>query len=165
MKLYFGHVETPFGAAAAAVDDAGGLVEFTFLNGVMARHWAHEGKAEHAPARLRDVARQIDEFFSRRRTVFTLPLNPPGTDFQKRVWRGLCAIPFGETLSYQALATRLGQPTATRAVGLANGRNPIALIVPCHRVIGKNGSLTGYGGGLELKRRLLDFEMPSLFAR
>ena len=164
MQLWFSHIETPFGSAAATVDDDGGLVEFTFLNGVMNNLYSHEGKAERAPERLKEVARQVDDFFTRKRTRFDLALNPIGTDFQKRVWQALCAIPSGETISYQTLATRLGDTKATRAVGLANGRNPVALIIPCHRVIGKNGALTGYGGGLDLKRKLLAFEAPSLFA-
>ncbi|MBK7976961.1 MAG: methylated-DNA--[protein]-cysteine S-methyltransferase [Deltaproteobacteria bacterium] len=89
---------------------------------------------------------------------FTVPLAPAGTPFQLRVWEALRAIPFGTTQSYREVAIRIGQPTATRAVGLANGRNPIAVIVPCHRVIGADGSLTGYGGGLRRKRILLDHE-------
>ncbi|MGZ3306511.1 MAG: methylated-DNA--[protein]-cysteine S-methyltransferase, partial [Asticcacaulis sp.] len=89
-------------------------------------------------------------------------LKPAGTPFQQRVWAALCEIPFGETISYQQLAYRVGDVKATQAVGAANGKNPIALIIPCHRVIGKDGSLTGYGGGLGLKRQLLDFETPPL---
>ena len=91
-------------------------------------------------------------------TTFDLPLALHGTPFQRRVWAALCTIPYGETLSYGQLAERLGVPTAARAVGLANGRNPVGIIVPCHRVVGANGSLTGYGGGLDRKRRLLAFE-------
>lgn len=164
MDLFFARMDTPFGPAAATVDDDGGLVEFTFLNGVMNNLYSHDGKARHAPERLHNVIAQVGDFFARRRTVFDLKLAPVGTEFQKRVWRALVDIPCGETISYQTLATRLGDARATRAVGLANGRNPVALIIPCHRVIGKNGSLTGYGGGLDLKRGLLAFEAPSLFA-
>lgn len=91
-------------------------------------------------------------------TTFDLPLALRGTPFQRRVWSALGTIPYGETLSYGQLAERLGVPTAARAVGLANGRNPVGIIVPCHRVVGANGSLTGYGGGLDRKRRLLAFE-------
>ncbi len=163
MDLFFAHMKTPFGPAAATVDGDGGLVEFTFLNGTMNNLYSHEAKARLAPERLRGVAAQVDEFFARRRTVFDLKLAPIGTAFQKRVWRDLVDIRYGETISYQTLATRLGDAKAARAVGLANGRNPVALIIPCHRVIGKNGSLTGYGGGLDLKRGLLAFEAPSLF--
>lgn len=91
-------------------------------------------------------------------TTFDLPLALRGTPFQRRVWAALRTIPYGETVSYGQLAERLGAPSASRAVGLANGRNPVGIIVPCHRVVGANGSLTGYGGGLDRKRRLLAFE-------
>jgi methylated-DNA-[protein]-cysteine S-methyltransferase len=105
-----------------------------------------------------EARRQLQEYFEGRRREFDLVLAPEGTTFQRRVWDELCRIPFGTTISYRALAERIGQPAATRAVGLANGRNPIAIVVPCHRVIGANGSLTGYGGGLERKRYLLALE-------
>ncbi|OAA25766.1 methylated-DNA-(protein)-cysteine S-methyltransferase [Frankia sp. EI5c] len=107
---------------------------------------------------LAAAARQLDEYFAGRRTTFDLPLRPAGTDFQRRVWSALREIPYAETVSYGDLAHRLGQPGASRAVGLANGRNPISIIVPCHRVIGSDGSLTGYGGGLDRKRQLLALE-------
>jgi methylated-DNA-[protein]-cysteine S-methyltransferase len=102
--------------------------------------------------------RQLVEYFAGTRTDFDLPLTPHGTSFQRQVWTGLCRIPYGETISYGELAEHLGQPSAARAVGLANGRNPIGIIIPCHRVIGANGGMTGYGGGLERKRFLLDLE-------
>lgn len=105
-----------------------------------------------------EVIRQLDEYFAGGRTEFDLPLRPAGTPFQRTVWAALREIPYGETISYGQLADRIGKPTASRAVGLANGKNPIGIIVPCHRVVGANGSLTGYGGGLERKRHLLDFE-------
>jgi len=101
---------------------------------------------------------ELTEYFAGTRTAFTVPLDPEGTPFQKRVWDALCTIPFGETRSYRDIADFIGQPTATRAVGLANGRNPIGIIVPCHRVIGRDGSLTGYAGGLAAKSWLLDHE-------
>jgi methylated-DNA-[protein]-cysteine S-methyltransferase len=101
---------------------------------------------------------QLGDYFAGRRRDFDLPLAPAGTEFQQRVWAALQEIPYGETWSYLELATRIGNPKACRAVGLANGRNPIAVVVPCHRVIGANGSLTGYGGGMERKRVLLDLE-------
>jgi methylated-DNA-[protein]-cysteine S-methyltransferase len=104
------------------------------------------------------AARQLGEYFAGRRTVFDLPLAPAGTQFQRRVWAALQAIPYGQTSSYGQLAQAVGSPSASRAVGLANGRNPIAVVVPCHRVIGADGSLTGYGGGLERKRYLLGLE-------
>ncbi|MFN0130419.1 MAG: methylated-DNA--[protein]-cysteine S-methyltransferase [Verrucomicrobiales bacterium] len=101
---------------------------------------------------------QLNEYFAGRRREFDVPLAAAGTDFQQRVWAALATIPFGETRSYGDIARSLGQPGASRAVGLANGQNPISIIVPCHRVIGANGTLTGYGGGLERKRWLLEHE-------
>jgi len=102
--------------------------------------------------------RQLDEYFAGQRREFELPLRLGGTEFQRRVWGELEEIPYGETWSYGQLASRIGKPRASRAVGLANGRNPISIVVPCHRVIGADGSLTGYGGGLERKRWLLAHE-------
>ncbi len=102
--------------------------------------------------------RQLREYFAGERNVFDLPLRLEGTDFQKRVWEQLLLIPFGETCSYGDIAHRLGDPKLTRAVGLANGSNPIAIVVPCHRVIGASGALTGFGGGLRNKAILLDLE-------
>lgn len=163
MGFYFSHIDTLVGMAAAAVDDDGALLEFTFLNGEMSNHFSRPDQAEHAPQKLEHVARQVHEFFDRKRTDFTLDLKPHGTPFQQKVWRALCDIPFGETWSYQRIAVATGDIKATQAVGAANGKNPIALIIPCHRVIGKNGTLTGYGGGLPLKQKLLDFETPLLF--
>jgi len=107
---------------------------------------------------LAEAARQLDEYFAGERRTFDLPLAPRGTPFQQRVWSALRDMPYGATTSYGALALRLGDPNATRAVGAANGRNPISIIVPCHRVIGASGSLTGFGGGLERKRWLLEHE-------
>jgi methylated-DNA-[protein]-cysteine S-methyltransferase len=101
---------------------------------------------------------QLREYFTGQRTKFDLPMALHGTTFQRRVWAALQDIPYGGTVSYGQLADRIGQPTASRAVGLANGRNPISIVVPCHRVVGATGSLTGYGGGIERKQHLLDFE-------
>jgi methylated-DNA-[protein]-cysteine S-methyltransferase len=105
-----------------------------------------------------DVRSQLGEYFAGERREFDLPLDMVGNPFELRVWEELQTIPYGETASYGQIAQRIGNPGAPRAVGLANGRNPIAVIVPCHRVIGADGSLTGYGGGLERKRLLLDLE-------
>jgi methylated-DNA-[protein]-cysteine S-methyltransferase len=107
---------------------------------------------------LAAAVRQLNEYFAGRRREFDLPLRLHGTVFQTRVWHELAAIPYGQTWSYGQLARRINQPSASRAVGLANGRNPISILVPCHRVIGADGSLTGYGGGLERKRWLLAHE-------
>lgn len=101
---------------------------------------------------------QLMEYFAGNRKTFDLPLAPAGTPFQKKVWEALCTIPYGETKSYQDIAVQIGTPKGCRAVGMANNRNPIAIIVPCHRVIGKNGSMVGYGGGLWIKEWLLNHE-------
>ncbi|MGZ3305196.1 MAG: methylated-DNA--[protein]-cysteine S-methyltransferase [Asticcacaulis sp.] len=162
MDLFFAYIATPFGPAAAAVNSDDELVEFSFLNTHSTTLFARSDRAVHDPKRLVDVSSQIYEYFEHKRREFTLKLKPSGTPFQQRVWAALCEIPFGETISYQQLAYRVGDVKATQAVGAANGKNPIALIIPCHRVIGKDGSLTGYGGGLGLKRQLLDFETPPL---
>jgi methylated-DNA-[protein]-cysteine S-methyltransferase len=114
---------------------------------------------ERAPEPFVEVQAQLREYFAGERTAFELALNLDGGAFECRVWRALQEIPYGETISYGELARRIGAPSAARAVGLANGRNPIAVIVPCHRVIGANGALTGYGGGLERKRILLELEL------
>ena len=112
----------------------------------------------HDPEALAEPARQLAEYFAGERTEFELALRPQGTAFQQAVWAKLLEIPYGETTSYGAIANDLGDLRKVRAVGLANGRNPISIVVPCHRVIGADGSLTGYGGGLERKRHLLDLE-------
>jgi methylated-DNA-[protein]-cysteine S-methyltransferase len=110
-------------------------------------------------ARVQD---QLAEYFAGTRREFELPLAPEGTEFQHRVWHTLRAIPFGATISYMELARRIGEPAAIRAVGSANGRNPIPVIIPCHRVIGSDGSMIGFGGGIELKKRLLQLEQMAL---
>jgi methylated-DNA-[protein]-cysteine S-methyltransferase len=107
---------------------------------------------------LREAERQLKEYFAGKRTSFDLPLDFQGTDFQKRVWKALLKIPFGETRSYAQIARALGKPSAMRAVGAANGKNPISIIAPCHRVIGKDGTLTGFAGGLKAKAHLLALE-------
>jgi methylated-DNA-[protein]-cysteine S-methyltransferase len=112
----------------------------------------------HDPGALAEAARQLGEYFAGRRTTFELDLDPRGTAFEQRVWRALLDIPFGSTTTYGELARALGTPRGARAVGLANGRNPLAIVVPCHRVIGSDGRLTGYAGGLERKQALLALE-------
>jgi len=113
-----------------------------------------------------DVREQLTEYFAGDRREFTLPRNPVGTGFQKKVWAALADIPYAETTSYGTVAATIGSPAASRAVGLATGQNPISIIVPCHRVVGANGALTGYGGGLDAKRWLLAHELAhaGLFA-
>jgi methylated-DNA-[protein]-cysteine S-methyltransferase len=112
---------------------------------------------------LRAAAAQVGEYFARERKEFDLALAPEGTAFQRAVWEQLRLIPYGTTITYGELARRVGNPNASRAVGLANGRNPISIVVPCHRVIGANGALTGFGGGMDAKRTLLDLESGALF--
>ena len=116
-------------------------------------------------AALAAVTGQLREYFAGDRLTFDLPLSPAGSPFQLKVWMALRDIPYGRTTTYGELAAEIGQPTASRAVGLANGRNPLAVIVPCHRVIGANGTLTGFGGGLERKRWLLEHERAVRAAR
>ena len=119
---------------------------------------APQGAVERWTPFLRGVAKQINEYLSGKRQKFDIPLKLSGTDFQLSVWNALLTIPYGETRSYRDIAEQIGNPRSCRAVGMANNRNPIAIIVPCHRVIGADGSLTGFGGGLELKQQLLDLE-------
>lgn len=120
------------------------------------RRWGDvvEGDNEHT----RQAARELAEYFAGGRRTFTVPVDMRGTDFQRKAWEALLAIPYGETRSYGQQAAMLGNPLASRAVGLANGSNPVSIIVPCHRVIGSNGKLTGYGGGLDRKQALLEME-------
>jgi methylated-DNA-[protein]-cysteine S-methyltransferase len=110
------------------------------------------------PRAIADAARQLKEYFRGERTEFDLPLAPDGTPFQRKVWKALLRIPYGETVSYGQVARWIGMPEASRAVGAANGRNPLPIAVPCHRVIGSSGKLTGYGGGLDIKEALLALE-------
>lgn len=111
---------------------------------------------------IRKAFAQLDEYFSGKRQVFELPLNPVGTPFQRKVWDALCGIPYAQTVSYGEIAKRIGNPKASRAVGLANNRNPLSIFIPCHRVIGANGKLVGYGGGLPIKIFLLELERNTI---
>jgi methylated-DNA-[protein]-cysteine S-methyltransferase len=151
-------IDTDVGEMMVIGDDD--AVHFVHLPGSFsARSFDRERMG--APAAVGAAVEQIDAYFGGDLTTFSLPLAPAGTVFQRRVWFALAEIPYGTTESYGELALRVGNPKACRAVGLANGRNPIPLVLPCHRVIGANGNLTGYGGGLELKRRLLDHEQAA----
>jgi methylated-DNA-[protein]-cysteine S-methyltransferase len=114
---------------------------------------------------LLETERQLDEYFAGRRTQFTIRLDVAGTPFQRRVWDALLTIPFGETRTYKEVATQIGHPAAVRAVGAANGRNPVSIVAPCHRVVGSNGTLTGFAGGLNTKAQLLAFERRNSGAR
>lgn len=154
-KSYWAIIETPFQPMAAWVDDDGNVLRFRLRADGAA---AVDRTAIHDPARLAPVQRQVTEYATGLRRDFDLPLAPEGPEFEKTVWQALRAIPFGTTTSYGAIARAIGQPGAARAVGAANNANPIALIIPCHRVIGADGQLVGYGGGLALKRALLEHE-------
>lgn len=112
---------------------------------------------------LKEAHMQLEAYFAGRLRRFDLPLNPRGTDFQRRVWQALCTIPYGQTITYGQLAEKAGNPHASRAVGMANSRNPLPVFIPCHRVVGSNGKLTGYTGGLDIKRKLLATEGITLF--
>jgi methylated-DNA-[protein]-cysteine S-methyltransferase len=154
--VFHRHVASPVGPLLIAGNDEGlQLIEFHAPRHVLRRgeHWC---EGDHAVLRRAQV--QLDEYFAGKRRHFELPLAPQGTDFQRDVWWELANIPFGGTISYAQLAQRLGRPTATRAGGAANGRNPLPIVLPCHRVIGADGSLTGFGGGLPTKQFLLQLE-------
>ena len=132
------------------VEEGGALLAVT-------THRSYEG-VEQETALIKEAYQQLSEYLKGERKEFDLPLNPKGTDFQKRVWRALCDIPYGETRSYKQIAKAVGNSKAVRAVGMANNRNPITIVVPCHRVIGADGKLVGFGGGLEMKEFLLRLE-------
>ncbi|MEY4718518.1 MAG: hypothetical protein RL563_1136 [Pseudomonadota bacterium] len=137
--------------------------------GLMAILWANDNpnrvplgsmKRDDANPVLIQTRLQLEQYFAGKRQRFVLPLNFVGTDFQKQVWQSLLTIPFGETRSYGQIALQIGKPKAARAVGTANGRNPISIVIPCHRVIGSNGELTGFAGGLKAKAYLIEIENP-----
>jgi methylated-DNA-[protein]-cysteine S-methyltransferase len=154
------------------IDSPVGPLTLVARDGALVGLYMHEQRHRPGPERfgVRDddaepfalAKHQLAEYFAGERTAFDLPLAPVGTPFQQRVWAALREIPYGATTSYGELAARIGSPGAARAVGLANGRNPIGIVVPCHRVVGSTGALTGYGGGIETKRRLLDAERGAL---
>lgn len=148
-------IDTPLGPLTLVRDD-GALCGVYFHDQRHAPDAATFGDVD--PTGFPAAAAQFDAYFAGELRRFDLPLAPVGSPFQLKVWAALRDIPYGETRTYGALAAAIGQPTASRAVGLANGRNPLGIIVPCHRVIGANGSLTGYGGGIERKQALLDLE-------
>lgn len=145
-------IKTPLGATKI-VGDEDGISSVTVLN-------SEEKITDSIPKELEDCATQLHEYFKGKRKQFSLKLNPKGTDFQKKVWSQLDSIPFGTTVSYLELSKQLGDVKAIRAVANANSKNPLWIIVPCHRVIGSDGSLTGYAGGLHRKQWLLEHESP-----
>ena len=151
--LFTTTMPSPVGKLRIAVDGDGAVVRIDFPG-------RGAGSADERPdaARCAHVVAQLREYFAGKRRKFTFPLAPRGTEFQQRVWDELLRIPYGATVSYRELAARVGNPAAQRAVARANATNPIAVVVPCHRVIGADGTLTGYGGGLDKKRQLLELE-------
>lgn len=165
--LYFDTFDSPIGTLTVAADSHG-------IRHILFPQNRHEAKGrerwQRDPAAVTEARRQLLAYLHGERSGFDLPLAPAGTDFQRRVWHTLAQIPFGQTWSYAQLAQCVGQPTAARAVGAANGRNPLPIVLPCHRVIGANGALTGFGGGLPTKLALLRLEgfeprEAELFAR
>ncbi len=146
-------IETPLGIAVISGGEQG-------LASVSVTKESENTPSKNIPSHLQGAVTQLQEYFQGKRTEFDLTLNPSGTDFQKRVWNELLKIPFGKTVSYLDIAKRLGDPKCIRAAASANGKNPLWIIVPCHRVIGTDGSLTGYAGGLWRKKWLLDHENP-----
>jgi len=157
MSLACKVIESPIGKLKLVASDKG-LVAILWENDSPRRVRLSELVADEQHPVIVETERQLGEYFAGRRKAFSVALDMRGTRFQKDVWEALLAIPFGETRSYGRLAKQLGNPQATRAVGAANGRNPISIIVPCHRVIGSSGKLTGFAGGLETKANLLSLE-------
>ena len=155
MTIYYDRFDSPIGPLTVAADDNG-------VRHILFAENRHDAKGreqwQRDPDAVAEPRRQLLEYLQGKRRRFDLILAPAGTDFQLDVWQMLAQIPFGATWSYKELAERLGKPTATRAVGAANGRNPLPIVLPCHRVIGNNGALTGFGGGLPTKVALLNLE-------
>ena len=163
MTRYGDVFPSPVGPLLVLVDGEGAVVLVEFPRSRSRRQMetalADLGPSVHRdPDRVAPVRRQLEEYFDGRRQDFDLKVHPAGTEFQHLVWAALRKIPYGTTTSYGELAASLGRPNSSRAVGAANGANPVSIIVPCHRVVGADGSLTGFGGGLETKRYLLDLE-------
>jgi len=163
MKSSLDVVATPVGEMFAVIDEDGAVRRLQFCRGRNREEIAADLEADGVDVTAEgeadeSVRRQLEEYFGGGRREFELALKPAGTDFERSVWAELVKIPYGQTLSYGEIAARLGRPGASRAVGRANGANPIAIVVPCHRVIGADGSLTGYAGGIDIKERLLRLE-------
>jgi len=157
MSLVYKMMESPVGKLKLVASDRG-LTAILWEKDDPSRVRLSEMIEDRQHPVLVETEQQLGEYFTGKRKTFTVPLDLRGTRFQQNVWEALCSIPFGETRSYGQLAEQLGNPRATRAVGAANGRNPISIIVPCHRVIGSSGKLTGFAGGLETKACLLKLE-------
>lgn len=162
-KLYYRHLDSAIGGLGLLVDEKGRVVRVAFLRqgdeaGPLLSYFHPGVILVEDRERTAELARQLEEYFSGERNDFELELEPEGSELQKEVWKELLRIPRGETTSYGELARKIGRPGAARAVGRANATNPIPVIVPCHRVIGADGSLTGFGGGLPMKKQLLRLE-------
>jgi methylated-DNA-[protein]-cysteine S-methyltransferase len=156
-RYVFTEIDTPTGKLNLIANETS-LVGILWQTGDYSSAELRAARRDETHPVLMQAAKQLNEYFEAKRTTFDLPLEPHGTEFQKKVWMALREIPFGQTASYGQIARRIGMPTASRAVGAANGRNPLPIVVPCHRVIGSNGSLTEFGGGLENKSILLRLE-------
>lgn len=158
LTLYYSRMHSPVGDLVIGVSEEGlAIIEFDrgeFPKSKLAQsaHWAESEE------RVRPIVRQLEEYFAGKRTEFTMPLDLRGTEFQRKCWKALLKIPYGKTRSYAQIARAVGCPQGFRAVGMANHDNPVPIIVPCHRVLASDGTLGGYGGGLEMKRRLLELE-------
>ena len=153
--MYYTYINSPVGKLLIAGDQFDvNLISFPSGNTAQ----KHEPDWEYAPTNFSETRKQLDDYFTGKLKEFNLNLQPNGTEFQLTVWRALQNIPYGETLSYGELAREINKPTASRAVGAANGSNPLPIVIPCHRVIGSTGKLTGFGGGIETKAFLLDLE-------
>lgn len=157
MTLYFKFISSPVGELKLAASEKG-LAAVLWPDDAPARVPLINLTEDKNHPLLRMAEQQLDEYFAGERRTFSIPLDPRGTSFQHSVWDALRSIPFGETRSYGEIARQVGSPAASRAVGAANGRNPLSIVVPCHRVIGASGKLTGFAGGLETKARLLHLE-------
>jgi methylated-DNA-[protein]-cysteine S-methyltransferase len=155
--MKFRHLSSPLGSLLLAGDE-GGLRFVAFVSGRYPVEPARDWERDDRFRLFSRVESELRSYFAGKLRSFSVPLAPAGTPFQLRVWRALLRVPYGKTLSYTELARRAGTPTAVRAAGSANARNPIAILIPCHRVVGQNGNLTGYGGGLDAKRSLLELE-------
>ncbi|SRR5258708_11374537 len=159
MAICYTQIPSPIGPLLLVGDDSG-LCQLVFSENGRSAPPTPDWKQDAAA--LDEPVRQLHAYFAGELETFDLPLAPDGTQFQQRVWNELSKIPYGQTISYGELARRIGNPSASRAVGLANGSNPIPIVIPCHRVIGSNGKLTGYGGGLPIKEKLLALERRQL---
>jgi methylated-DNA-[protein]-cysteine S-methyltransferase len=157
MSLAYKFIQSPVGKLKLMASNEG-LVAILWENDKPSRVRFPDPVEDAGHPLLKKTEQQLEEYFAAKRKAFSIPLEMRGTKFQKDVWHALLAIPFGETRSYGELAKQLGNPNATRAVGAANGRNPLSIVVPCHRVIGASGKLTGFGGGLHVKAQLLGLE-------